>query len=159
MSARVSPYILSAPDPLNNEVQPRAVKTLRVPDYFAEYRDKGDGLAGFLGTSIIAKVSVMSCFPVGPPQYPFAHDDLNVAFVQRFGRKELCLESRLREQGSSCCSRNVSVIVVIYCCIAACFWIAKLSRSHSHTRPGSWLCVTSLMFAHHESWRMVMASS
>ncbi|KAH9888940.1 actin-like ATPase domain-containing protein [Cubamyces lactineus] len=57
LSARVSPYILSAPDPLNNEVQPRAVKTLRVPDYFAEYRDKGDGLAGFLGTSIIAKLS------------------------------------------------------------------------------------------------------
>ncbi|KAI0629163.1 actin-like ATPase domain-containing protein [Trametes polyzona] len=57
LSARVSPYILSAPDILNNEVQPRAVKTLRVPDYFAEYRDKGDGLAGFLGTSIVAKLS------------------------------------------------------------------------------------------------------
>ncbi len=42
----------------NNEVQPRTIKTLRVPDYFAEYRDKGDGLAAFLGTSIIAKVSV-----------------------------------------------------------------------------------------------------
>ena len=41
----------------NNEVQARSIKTLRVPDYFAEYRDKGDGLAGFLGTSIIAKVS------------------------------------------------------------------------------------------------------
>ncbi|KAI0658015.1 actin-like ATPase domain-containing protein [Cubamyces menziesii] len=57
LSARVSPYILSTSDPLNNEVQPRAVKTLRVPDYFAEYRDKGDGLAGFLGTSIVAKLS------------------------------------------------------------------------------------------------------
>lgn len=60
LSARVSPYILSAPDVLNNEVQPRGVKTLRVPDYFAEYRDKGDGLAGFLGTSIVAKVRVFS---------------------------------------------------------------------------------------------------
>ncbi|KAI0766576.1 actin-like ATPase domain-containing protein [Trametes elegans] len=57
LSDRVSPYILSAPDVLNNEVQPRAVKTLRVPDYFAEYRDKGDGLAGFLGTSIVAKLA------------------------------------------------------------------------------------------------------
>ncbi|KAI0820353.1 actin-like ATPase domain-containing protein [Trametes gibbosa] len=57
LSARVSPYILSAADILNNEVQPRAVKTLRVPDYFAEYREKGDGLAGFLGTSIVAKLS------------------------------------------------------------------------------------------------------
>lgn len=45
---------------LNNEVQPRGVKTLRVPDYFAEYRDKGDGLAGFLGTSIVAKVRAFS---------------------------------------------------------------------------------------------------
>ncbi|KAI8974545.1 actin-like ATPase domain-containing protein [Trametes punicea] len=57
LSGRVSPYILSTPDALNNEVQPRTVKTLRVPDYFAEYRDKGDGLAGFLGTSIIAKLA------------------------------------------------------------------------------------------------------
>ncbi|KAI0350678.1 actin-like ATPase domain-containing protein [Trametes cingulata] len=57
LSARVSSYILSAPDVLNNEVQPRTVKTLRVPDYFAEYRDKGDGLAGFLGTSIVAKLA------------------------------------------------------------------------------------------------------
>ena len=52
----MAPYILSAPDVQSNEVQPRAIKTLRVPDYFAEYRDKGDGLAAFLGTSIIAKV-------------------------------------------------------------------------------------------------------
>ena len=56
LSDRLSPYILSAADVLNNEVQPRTIKTLKVPDYFAEYRDKGDGLAGFLGTSIIAKV-------------------------------------------------------------------------------------------------------
>jgi len=27
-----------------------------VPEYFAEYRDKGDGLAAFLGSSIVAKV-------------------------------------------------------------------------------------------------------
>ncbi|KAI9066964.1 actin-like ATPase domain-containing protein [Trametes sanguinea] len=57
LSGRVSPYILSNADPINNEVQPRSVKTLKVPDYFAEYRDKGDGLAGFLGTSIVAKLS------------------------------------------------------------------------------------------------------
>ncbi|KAI0794012.1 actin-like ATPase domain-containing protein [Fomes fomentarius] len=57
LSGRLSPYILSAPDVSNNEVQPRTIKTLRVPDYFAEYRDKGDGLAAFLGTSIIAKLA------------------------------------------------------------------------------------------------------
>jgi actin-related protein 9 len=27
-----------------------------VPEYFAEYREKGDGFAAFLGTSIVAKV-------------------------------------------------------------------------------------------------------
>ena len=57
LSGRLAPYILSAPDVQSNEVQPRTIRTLRVPDYFAEYRDKGDGLAGYLGTSIIAKVS------------------------------------------------------------------------------------------------------
>ncbi|KAI1793568.1 actin-like ATPase domain-containing protein [Ganoderma leucocontextum] len=57
LSGRLAPYILSAPDVQNNEVQPRTIRTLRVPDYFAEYRDKGDGLAGFLGTSIIAKLA------------------------------------------------------------------------------------------------------
>ena len=56
LTGRLSPYILSAADVQNNEVQARTIRTLRVPDYFAEYRDKGDGLAGFLGTSIIAKV-------------------------------------------------------------------------------------------------------
>ncbi|KZT70710.1 actin-like ATPase domain-containing protein [Daedalea quercina L-15889] len=44
-------------DPQHNEVQPRAIRTLRIPDYFAEYRDKGDGLASFLGTSIVAKIT------------------------------------------------------------------------------------------------------
>ncbi|KAI0741543.1 actin-like ATPase domain-containing protein [Daedaleopsis nitida] len=57
LSSRLSPYILSYADVQNNEVQPRTIKTLRVPDYFAEYRDKGDGLAAFLGTSIIAKLA------------------------------------------------------------------------------------------------------
>ncbi|KAI0731295.1 actin-like ATPase domain-containing protein [Earliella scabrosa] len=57
LSGRLSPYILSAPDVQSNEVQPRTIKTLKVPDYFAEYRDKGDGLAAFLGTSIIAKLA------------------------------------------------------------------------------------------------------
>jgi hypothetical protein len=30
-----------------------------VPEYFAEYREKGDGLTAFLGTSIVAKVCVL----------------------------------------------------------------------------------------------------
>jgi actin-related protein 9 len=39
-----------------NEVQPKSVRVLKIPDYFSEYRDKGDGLAAFLGGSIVAKV-------------------------------------------------------------------------------------------------------
>ena len=55
LQARLAPFILSAADQAN-EVQPRSIRVIRVPDYFAEYRDKGDGLASFLGTSIVAKV-------------------------------------------------------------------------------------------------------
>ena len=39
-----------------NDVQPVQARTVRVPDYFAEFRERGDGLAAFLGASIVAKV-------------------------------------------------------------------------------------------------------
>ncbi len=55
MQARLAPFILSTADQ-QNEVQPKGVRVLKIADYFAEYREKGDGLAGFLGASIIAKV-------------------------------------------------------------------------------------------------------
>ncbi|KAH7926438.1 actin-like ATPase domain-containing protein [Leucogyrophana mollusca] len=56
LQSRLSPYILSNPEQ-QNEVQPRSIRVLSVPEYFAEYREKGDGLAAFLGTSIVAKVA------------------------------------------------------------------------------------------------------
>ncbi|KAH7911050.1 actin family [Hygrophoropsis aurantiaca] len=56
LQSRLSPYILSNPDQ-QNDVQPRSIKVLSVPEYFAEYREKGDGLAAFLGSSIVAKVA------------------------------------------------------------------------------------------------------
>ena len=62
LQARLAPFILSAADQAN-EVQPRSIRVIRVPDYFAEYRDKGDGLASFLGTSIVAKVCTCSTHP------------------------------------------------------------------------------------------------
>lgn len=34
----------------------KAFTTAKVPEYFANYRDTGDGFAGFLGASIVAKV-------------------------------------------------------------------------------------------------------
>ncbi|OCH91003.1 actin-like ATPase domain-containing protein [Obba rivulosa] len=57
LQARLAPYILTSPDPQNNDVQTRSIRTLKIPDYFAEYREKGDGMASFLGTSIVAKLS------------------------------------------------------------------------------------------------------
>ena len=61
LQARLSSFILSAPDQ-QNEVQPKSIRTLKIPDYFAEYREKGDGLASFLGSSIVAKVC-QACLP------------------------------------------------------------------------------------------------
>ena len=58
LQSRLAPFILSNPDQ-HNDVQPRYIRVLTVPDYFAEYREKGDGLAAFLGTSMVAKVCVI----------------------------------------------------------------------------------------------------
>lgn len=55
LQARLSPFVLSTADQ-QNEVQPKIIRTLKIPEYFAEYREKGDGLASFLGSSIVAKV-------------------------------------------------------------------------------------------------------
>ena len=50
-------YIVSNPEQqVSNEVQPKSIRILKIPDYFSEYRDKGEGLAAFLGGSIVAKV-------------------------------------------------------------------------------------------------------
>ncbi|KZV96384.1 actin-related protein [Exidia glandulosa HHB12029] len=40
----------------DGEVQPSASRLLRVPEYFGEYREKGDRLSSFLGASIVAKL-------------------------------------------------------------------------------------------------------
>ncbi|KAH8093315.1 actin-like ATPase domain-containing protein [Cristinia sonorae] len=56
LQARLAPFILSNPDG-HNEIQPKSIKVLKIPDHFAEYREKGDGLASFLGSSIVAKIS------------------------------------------------------------------------------------------------------
>ncbi|KAI0305915.1 actin-like ATPase domain-containing protein [Multifurca ochricompacta] len=56
LQTHLSTFILTNADQ-HNEVQPRQVRILKVPEYFAEYREKGDGLAAFLGSSIVAKVT------------------------------------------------------------------------------------------------------
>ncbi|KAI6044260.1 actin family [Pisolithus marmoratus] len=55
LRSRLSPYILSNPEQ-QTEVQPRSIHVVSVPEYFAEFREKGDRLAAFLGTSIVAKI-------------------------------------------------------------------------------------------------------
>jgi actin-related protein 9 len=57
LQTRLEPYMLGNPEQAqHNDVQPRYVRTVKVPDYFAEFRERGDGLAAFLGSSIVAKV-------------------------------------------------------------------------------------------------------
>lgn len=93
LQARLSPFILSAADQAN-EVQPRSIRVIKVPDYFAEYRDKGDGLASFLGTSIVAKVR-----PVGKIHSRNAAEILMPSFpacIHRFVGEELCFQIGLR---------------------------------------------------------------
>ncbi|KAI0343119.1 actin-related protein [Trametopsis cervina] len=59
LQTRLAPFILGTADQ-QNEVQPKGVRVLKVPDYFAEYREKGDGLASFLGASVIAKITFIN---------------------------------------------------------------------------------------------------
>ena len=58
LQSRVAPFINSAD--LQTDVQSRFVRVLSVPEYYAEYRETGNGYAAFLGSSIAAKVSWLS---------------------------------------------------------------------------------------------------
>ncbi|KAI0084488.1 actin-like ATPase domain-containing protein [Irpex rosettiformis] len=59
LQTRLAPFILSTVDQ-QNEVQPKGIRVLKISEYFAEYREKGDGLAAFLGASIIAKITFVN---------------------------------------------------------------------------------------------------
>lgn len=61
LQSRLAPFISSSD--LQTDVQPRVVRVLSVPEYYAEYRETGNGYAAFLGSSIAAKVSgqLISC--------------------------------------------------------------------------------------------------
>jgi len=61
IKARLSPYLLGNPDQ-HNDAQPKNVRVLHVPEYFAEFREKGDGLGAFLGAGIVAKASIFKPF-------------------------------------------------------------------------------------------------
>ncbi|EJD07496.1 actin-related protein [Fomitiporia mediterranea MF3/22] len=55
LQTRLEHFILGNPDH-QNDAQPKQIRVLHVPEYFANYREKGDGLAAFLGASIVAKI-------------------------------------------------------------------------------------------------------
>ncbi|KAG8895808.1 hypothetical protein FRB99_000346 [Tulasnella sp. 403] len=46
--------------------QPKSFRVVKVPEYFAHYREIGDELAGFLGASIVAKTGLGIAFPPHP---------------------------------------------------------------------------------------------
>ncbi|KAF9054596.1 actin-related protein [Panaeolus papilionaceus] len=54
LQSRLSPFI-GNPD-LQSDVQARLIRVLNVPDYYAEYRETGNGYSAFLGSSITAKI-------------------------------------------------------------------------------------------------------
>ncbi|TFY79067.1 hypothetical protein EWM64_g4944 [Hericium alpestre] len=56
LRAAVRPIPDRNPDQ-QTDVQPRQIRIIKVPEYFAEFREKGDGLAAFLGSSIVAKIT------------------------------------------------------------------------------------------------------
>lgn len=107
-------------------MQPRAIKTLKIPDYFAEYRDKGDGLASFLGTSIVAKVRlprIRTLLSGSLTAVPLDN-------VQRDGGQELYLEGRVYEYGAEGGVGDVagSVVVLNNVCSSQCFRFSQVVR-------------------------------
>jgi len=84
---------------LQSELQPRYARILAVPEYYHEYRDTGNGLACFLGSSITAKV-----------RYHFpsfiAHLNHFLAHLPRLQHEELCIKSRLRRAGTTFDNRS-----------------------------------------------------
>ena len=80
-----------------NEVQPKSVKVLKIADYFAEYREKGDGLAAFLGASIIAKVA--RCLPSSLDEYDTHAHFLQITFVNDSSGKNFVSKADYSEKG------------------------------------------------------------
>ena len=92
LQTHLAPYILSNADQ-HNEIQPKLIRTVKVPEYFADYREKGDGLAAFLGSSIVAKVHLSIFFNL-----PQRSEHISQGHLSR--RKELHLKSGLCRKGA-----------------------------------------------------------
>lgn len=94
---------------LITDIQPRSIRVLSVPDYYAEYHKTGNGYAAFLGSSITAKVSRRRVFSSEKFLFnrSFCKDHL-----QRAKWKELRLKSGLYLQGTPCHYRDDPFSVV-----------------------------------------------
>ncbi|KAJ3517020.1 hypothetical protein NMY22_g14063 [Coprinellus aureogranulatus] len=53
LQSRLSPFLVNL---VETDVQPRTIRVLNVPEYYAEYRETGNGYSAFLGSSIVAKI-------------------------------------------------------------------------------------------------------
>jgi hypothetical protein len=105
-------YIVQNPEQhLMNDLQPKSIRTLKIPDFYSEYREKGEGYAAFLGSSIVAKVgrSAMArtdfCSDGGCPL-------LSEGDVSRVAKQELREQGRVWRERSVGDHRNVSGVVV-----------------------------------------------
>jgi actin-related protein 9 len=105
LKTRLAPFVLGNPEQ-QNEVQPRTINILKVPEYFAEFRETGDGYAAFLGSSIVAKVSYYRYFCA------YAHPARFPGHLQRYSEQEFCLQGRLCFQGTKGDYRNVCRVVI-----------------------------------------------
>jgi len=105
-------YIVQIPEQhLMNEIQPKSIRTLKIPDFYSEYREKGEGYAAFLGSSIVAKVGLSAndlgrCFPDDGRALFFEGD------VPRVTNQELREQSRVWRERPVGDNRNVSSVVV-----------------------------------------------
>ena len=104
-------YIVQNPEQhLMNEIQPKSIRTLKIPEFYSEYREKGEGYAAFLGSSITAKVGP----PTNIPRY-FSDggcDSFGKGHVPRVANQELREQSRVRRKWTVSDHWNVSGVVV-----------------------------------------------
>ncbi|KAF9447508.1 actin-related protein [Macrolepiota fuliginosa MF-IS2] len=54
LQSRLAPFLYSPESSM--DIQPRSIRVLGVPEYYAEYRETGNSYAAFLGSSITAKI-------------------------------------------------------------------------------------------------------
>lgn len=80
-------YIVTSPE-LMTDVQPKFIRTLKVPEYFANFRETGDSLACFLGCSIVAKVWLILNRTFVQVSHTYASQCSQTLLVERLFQKQ-----------------------------------------------------------------------